>query len=34
MLKMGVDGQLAAMKAGLVGEAVSANSAESGGTFY
>ncbi len=34
MLKMGVDGQLAAMKAGLAGEAVSANSAESGGTFY
>ena len=34
LLKMGVDGQLAAMEAGLAGEAVGTNGSESGGTFY
>ena len=33
LLKMGIDGQLAAMEAGLAGELV-AEGAESGGTFY
>ena len=34
LLKMGVDGQLEAMQAGLAGEMAQSNGSESGGTFY